>query len=76
MPENVKEYLSGIEKEAARMQKFIEDLLIYARASKPDRTFKPTDLNEILENSKRDLSQRIEEKNAIINTLQICLRSM
>ena len=67
VPEKVKEYLSGIEKEAARMQKFIQDLLIYSRANKPDRTFEPTDLNVILENSIGDLSQRIEEKNVRIN---------
>jgi signal transduction histidine kinase/CHASE3 domain sensor protein len=68
VPDNVKEYLSGIKKETLRMQKFITDLLLYSRASKADKTFELTDLNEILENSKKELSHRIEEKNAIVNT--------
>jgi PAS domain S-box-containing protein len=68
LPDNVKDYISGIKKETIRMQKFITDLLLYARASKADKTFEVADLNEILENSKRELSHRIEERNAIINS--------
>jgi PAS domain S-box-containing protein len=68
LPENVRDYISGIRKETIRMQKFITDLLLYSRASKADKTFEITDLNEILENSKRELSHRIEENNAIINS--------
>jgi signal transduction histidine kinase len=67
-PDNVKEYLSGIKKETIRMQKFITDLLLYSRTSKAEKTFEVTDLHEILENSKKELSHRIEETNAIINT--------
>lgn len=70
-PENIKDYLSGIKKETIRMQKFITDLLLYSRASKADKTFEVADLNEILENSKRELSHRIEEKNAIINSSEL-----
>jgi light-regulated signal transduction histidine kinase (bacteriophytochrome) len=68
LSENVKDYFSGIKKEVIRMQKFITDLLLYSRASKADKTFEVADLNEILENSKRELSHRIEERNAIINS--------
>lgn len=68
VPENVRDYLSGIRKETVRMQKFINDLLLYARASKAEKTFEIADLNEILESSKRELSHRIEEKNVIINS--------
>ncbi|HEX2969129.1 MAG TPA: CHASE3 domain-containing protein [Bacteroidales bacterium] len=68
VPDNIRDYLSGIRKETIRMQKFITDLLLYSRASKADKTFETADLNEILENSKRELSHRIEEKNAIINS--------
>lgn len=67
-PDNVRDYISGIKKETIRMQKFITDLLLYSRASKADKTFEVADLNEILENSRRELSHRIEEKNAIINS--------
>jgi signal transduction histidine kinase/CHASE3 domain sensor protein len=67
-PENVRDYLTGIRKETIRMQKFITDLLLYSRASKADKTFEYADLNEILDNSKKELSHRIEEKDAIINS--------
>jgi signal transduction histidine kinase/CHASE3 domain sensor protein len=69
LPENIREYLSGVRKETVRMQKFITDLLLYSRASKADKTFERADLNEILENSKRELIHRIEEKNVIINSV-------
>lgn len=68
LPENVRGYFSGIKKEVIRMQKFITDLLLYSRASKADKTFVVSDLNEILENSKKELSHRIEERDAIINS--------
>lgn len=68
IPDNVKDYISGIRKETIRMQKFITDLLLYSRASKSDKTFELADLNEILENSKKELSHRIEEKNAVVNS--------
>lgn len=68
VPENVRDYLSGVKKETIRMQKFITDLLLYSRASKADKTFEIADINVILENSKKELSHRIEETNAIINS--------
>lgn len=68
LPENVRDYLSGVKKETIRMQKFITDLLLYSRASKADKTFEVADINEILENSRKELSHRIEETNAIINS--------
>jgi len=66
-PENVKNYFSGIERATTRMQMFIEDLLLYSRASNVAKVFEVTDLNVILENAKQELSQRIEEKNVIIH---------
>lgn len=69
LPDNIRDYLSGVRKETIRMQKFITDLLLYSRASKADKTFERADLNEILENSKRELIHRIEEKNVIINSV-------
>ena len=71
IPETVRDYLTGIGKAAGRMHKFIEDMLVYSRTNMADRVYEAADLNEILENSKRDLSQLIEEKNAIINATAI-----
>ncbi len=68
IPDKVKEYLYGIKKEANRMQSFITDLLLYSRASKSEKTFEPANLNDLLENTIRDLSERIEEKNVIIKS--------
>ena len=65
-PENVKDYFAGIERAISRMQQFIEDLLLYSRASNVDKIFELTDLNLILENARQELSQRIEEKNVQI----------
>ena len=65
-PENVKEYFAGIERATTRMQMFIEDLLLYSRASNVEKVFELTDLNMILENARQELSQRIEEKNVMI----------
>lgn len=67
-PENVKEYFLGIERAVSRMQLFIEDLLLYSRASNVEKIFVLTDLNVILENAKQELSQRIEEKGVIIQS--------
>jgi len=71
IPENVKDYLTGIGKAAGRMHKFVEDMLVYSRTNMADRVYEAADLNEILENSKRDLSQLIEEKKAIINATSL-----
>ena len=65
-PENVKDYFSGIERATVRMQMFIEDLLLYSRASNVAKVFELTDLNELLENTRQELSQRIEEKRVVI----------
>jgi PAS domain S-box-containing protein len=65
-PEHVKDYFSGIERATGRMQLFIEDLLLYSRSSNVARIFETTDLNELLDNSRQELSQRIEEKGVII----------
>lgn len=67
-PENIKEYFSGIERAVARMQRFIEDLLLYSRTSNVEKIFELTDLNTVLENCKQELSQQIEEKKAIIKS--------
>lgn len=66
--ENVKEYFSGIERAVERMQRFIEDLLLYSRTSNVEKVFELTDLNAVLENCKQELSQQIEEKNAIVKS--------
>ena len=71
LPEKTKEYFSRIQIAAGRMQKLIDDLLLYSRANKVDTVVEPTDLNVVLENSKQEFAQIIEEKNAIIQSSEL-----
>ncbi|TDP03341.1 PAS domain-containing protein [Flavobacterium sp. 245] len=61
-----KAYLERIEFSAKRMQALIQDLLTYSRTNSADRTFVKTNLDEIAEEVLMDFSDRIEEKNALI----------
>jgi len=61
-----KEYLSRIEKASDRMRILINDLLQYSRTSRTEKTLHEVDLNEILLNSKLELSQNIKDKKAQI----------
>ncbi|WP_431241169.1 sensor histidine kinase [Flavobacterium sp. P21] len=62
-----KGYLERIEFSAKRMQALIQDLLTYSRTNSADRTFIKTNLDEIAEEVIMDFSDRIEEKNAVID---------
>lgn len=62
-----KTYLERIEFSAKRMQALIQDLLAYSRTNSADRTFVKTSLDEIAEEVIMDFSDRIEEKNAVID---------
>lgn len=62
-----KGYLERIEVSAKRMQTLIQDLLTYSRTNSADRVFVKTSLDEIIEEVIMDFSERIEEKNAVID---------
>ncbi|MBS7253538.1 PAS domain-containing sensor histidine kinase [Flavobacterium branchiicola] len=62
-----KTYLERIEVSAKRMQALIQDLLSYSRTNSADRTFVKANLDEIAEEVIMDFSDRIEEKNAVID---------
>ncbi len=59
---------SRIQDAASRMQTLIEDLLAYSRTNITERQFENTNLNEIVEESKKELAVTIEEKKAVIET--------
>jgi signal transduction histidine kinase/CHASE3 domain sensor protein len=65
--DKAKEYFSRVQVAANRMQKLIDDLLLFSRANKADKVFESTNLQEIFENSKTELAQLIEEKNAVLH---------
>jgi signal transduction histidine kinase len=59
-------YMDKINQAAVRMSQLIENVLEYARLSQTIWSFRPTDLNHILENVKGDYELLIAEKNAAI----------
>ena len=65
---NGKEFMSRINSSVERMRILIDDLLQYSRTTKTEKVFEDTDLNELLDNAKLDLTQSTEEKNAIIQS--------
>jgi two-component system CheB/CheR fusion protein len=61
-------YFKRIEKSANKMQFLIEDLLAYSHISFKDRKFEKTDIREVVEEIKKELSETIKEKNAQFET--------
>lgn len=66
LSENGQQYLLKIQDSSERMRVLIDDLLKFSRANKSEQIFEQTDLNEVLENSKQELIQIMEEKKAAI----------
>ena len=57
---------------AGRMQQLIDDLLAFSRINSTDHKFEHTDLNMILEEVKNELRDTIQEKQATIQTNELC----
>ena len=66
-----KEYLSKIESSAHKMRILIDDLLLFSRTNKAEKIFEKTDLNKLLESAQQELAYEIEEKNAVIQAVQL-----
>lgn len=67
MSEFGKEYMTRIEKASNRMRVLINDLLQYSRTNRSEKKFEKVDLNEVVNSAIQELSQNIEDKNAIVN---------
>ena len=65
---DAKTYFDKIDSATSRMQKLIESLLHYSRATTSEIILEPADLNSIVTEVKKDLSEIITEKNATIIT--------
>ena len=61
-----KSYLVKIEDAASRMRILIDDLLMFSRTNKSEKTFTEVSLKEILENVKQELSQVISDFDVTI----------
>lgn len=68
LPEASKGFLDKILQSAVRMQKLIQDLLIYSEVSNMDEKAEDVDLNEVLAGIKTDLEVVINEKQAVIQS--------
>jgi two-component system CheB/CheR fusion protein len=67
-----KEYFHRMQDAALRMQGLIEDLLSFSRVSNIEKKFEITDINEIVEDVKKDFKEIMEDKNAVIVTKEMC----
>ena len=56
---------------AERMQRLIVDLLTYSRVGTKAKALVPTNLNDVLERSVRNLTVAIEESGAKLNTVEL-----
>lgn len=63
-----KEFLPRIITSASQMQKLMNDLLAFSRATSADKVFEKTDLNTLLEEVKAALKDSIEEQNVTITS--------
>ncbi len=77
LDESANKYIAYMVEGARRMESLISDLLTYSRVGKGEIVRQATDLNEILNQVRRNLSSAIEESGAIITaqTLPVILAS-
>ncbi|WP_247001519.1 PAS domain S-box protein [Halosolutus gelatinilyticus] len=68
LDEDGEEFLEFAVNGAERMREMIEGLLAYSRVETQGDPFKPADLEEVLDDVTEDLSMRIEESDAAIET--------
>ena len=66
-----KEYLTRIQAASKRMRTLIDDLLQFSRTTRAEKVFEKVNLNDLLDNSKLELAQVIEESKAIITNNEL-----
>jgi PAS domain S-box-containing protein len=71
LSERGKDYFQRMEAASARMQVLIDDLLTFSRTNTLPKEFKTVDLNQVLDNVKKEIKDTIEEKNAVINATHL-----
>lgn len=65
--EKGRDYLDRMQKSAARMRSFIEDLLNYTKVEMKALPFEPVDLNEVAKDIINELEYRLQETKGTIN---------
>jgi len=71
LPERVNLYLNKINRATDRMYSMIEGILSYSKLANAKQSFKPVDLNEIIETIESDLEVLMQQKNAMITTTDL-----
>lgn len=71
LSETGKDYFSRMIKAAGRMQGLIDSLLEFSRTSTEIKNFEPSDLNELLDEVKKDLRELIESRGAVIKSVAL-----
>ena len=66
-----KDYFKRIQNAASRMQKLIQDLLAFSRVTTGERKFEHVHLAELLEEVVREYSEKLQEKNGSVQTLEM-----
>jgi PAS domain S-box-containing protein len=69
--DSVTRYIDKIDRSARRMSSLIRDVLAYSRLTHLEKSFVPTDLNEVLAQVRIDLELFIEEKEAAITSQRL-----
>ena len=72
LSENGQEYFQRMQRTAERMQMLIDDLLTYSRTNTTDLVFEHLDLGPIMEEVKDDFKEVIQEKQAVIESTELC----
>ena len=72
LSEKGKSYLFGMRDASNRMQSLIRDLLGYSRTTTSESKFELTNINTVIESVKKDFTEAIAEKNAIIKVVGVC----
>lgn len=67
-----KEHFRRMQEAAKRMQTLIEDLLAFSRVNSTERIFVNADLGVIIKEVKNELKDTIKEKNATVETGELC----
>lgn len=72
LSETGQDYFNRIRNAAGRMQSLINDLLAYSRVDMAERSFKDTDLTEIVRQVREDLAEELQKHRAIIEVGEMC----
>ena len=71
LSDSAKVYISKIEVSARRMRVLIDDLLLFSRTNTTKKEFIKSNLNDLLENARLELTEIIDDKKAIITSSKL-----